>query len=151
MVFEAMVKSKLLYGGDVWWAGQKELGKLETVQNDFIRWASGYQRKDRVSVSNLRREMHMKSVEDCLCIKRLMWLGRLTRMDGHRLVSQVWGAECVGKRAPGRQRLSFQKIEGEDLAKAGVLRADALEKGKWVRAVRKVGEVVISDPVDDPM
>ena len=149
-VFEAIVKSKLLYG-DVWWAGQKEIGKLETVQNDFIRWASGFQRKDRVSASNLRKEMHMKSIEDSLCIKRLMWLGRLTRMDGNRLVSQVWGAECHGKRAPGRQRISYQKLEGEDLAKAGVQRADALVRGKWIRAIKKVGEIEISDPVDDPM
>jgi hypothetical protein len=32
-----------------------------------------------------------------------------------------------------------------------VSRVDALEKVKWIRAIRKVGDVEISDPVDDPM
>jgi hypothetical protein len=100
---EAMAKSKLLYGGDIWWAGKKDIGKLETMQNDFIRWISVFQSKDKVSVSNLRQERHIKSIEDSLCIKRLMWLGRLTRMDGNRLVSRVWEAECHRKRAPERR------------------------------------------------
>jgi hypothetical protein len=65
-------------------------------------------------------------------------------MDGNRLVSRVWGAECHGKRAPGKQRQNYQKIEGEDLAKAGVSRVDVLEKVKWIRAIRKVGDVEIS-------
>jgi hypothetical protein len=151
LVFEAMVKSKLLYGGDIWWAGKKDIGKVEMVQNDFIRWISGFQRKDMVSVSSLRKELHMKSIEDSLCMKRLMWLGRLTRMDANRLVSQVWGAECEGKRAPGRQRQCYQHLEGEDLAKAGVSRVDALEKSKWEEIVKKVGDVEISDPDDDPI
>jgi hypothetical protein len=48
----------------------------------------------------------------------LMWLGRLTRMDGNRLVSRVWGADCHHKRGPGEQRQNYQKIEEENLAKA---------------------------------
>jgi hypothetical protein len=32
-----------------------------------------------------------------------------------------------------------------------VNRVDALEKVKWIRAIRKVEDVEISDPVDDPM
>lgn len=149
-IFDALVKSKLLFGGDVWWAGKKEVGKLETVQNDFIRWISGFQRKDGVSVNHLRKLAHIKSIDDSLCTKRLMWLGRLIRMDGNRLVSQVWGAECPGKRAQGGQRQNYKKLEGEDLARAGVRREDALERGQWTRIVRKVGEE-ISDPDDNPM
>jgi hypothetical protein len=32
-----------------------------------------------------------------------------------------------------------------------VSRVDALEKVKWIRAIKKVGNVEISDPVDDPV
>jgi hypothetical protein len=35
---KAMVKSKLLYGGVIWWGEKKDTGKLETAQNDFIHW-----------------------------------------------------------------------------------------------------------------
>jgi hypothetical protein len=41
-----------------------------------------------VSVSNLWKEIHIKSIENSLWIIRLMWLGRLTRMDGNRLVNE---------------------------------------------------------------
>jgi hypothetical protein len=32
-----------------------------------------------------------------------------------------------------------------------VIRVDALEKVEWIRAIRKVGDVEISDSVDDLM
>jgi hypothetical protein len=139
-VFEAMVKSRLLYGGDIWWASKKDSGKLETVQNDFIRWVSGYTRKDKMSAGKLRKEVAMVSVEDSLCRRRLEWLGKLIRMDGNRLVSRVWGAECEGKRARGRPRQTYAKLEAEDLARAGASRIMALEKAKWRAAVRQIGE-----------
>ena len=34
VVFEAMVKSKLMYGCEVWWANQSEMARMETVQNE---------------------------------------------------------------------------------------------------------------------
>jgi hypothetical protein len=42
--------------------------KLDTVQTVRVL------KESKVSVRNLRKEMHIKSVEDSLCIKRLMWL-----------------------------------------------------------------------------
>jgi hypothetical protein len=74
-----------------------------------------------------------------LCMKRLEWLGRLIRMDGNRLVSRVWGAQCEGKRARGRPRQTYVKQEAEDLARGGISRAMALEKAKWRAAVGKIG------------
>jgi hypothetical protein len=72
-------------------------------------------------------------------------------------VERDWQAEyveltiMVNEHMGGRQRQSYHKIEVEDLAKAGVSRVDALEKAKWIRAVRKVEDMEIRDPVDDPM
>ena len=37
VVFEAMVKSKLMYGSEVWWANESEIARIETIQNDFLR------------------------------------------------------------------------------------------------------------------
>ena len=104
VLFEALVKSRLLYGGEIWWTSKKELGRLETVHNDFIRWITGHTRRDRVSTEKLRREVGMISIGDSLCCRRLEWLERLTRMGGDKLVSRVWGAQCQGKRARGRLR-----------------------------------------------
>ena len=53
VVFEALVKSKLVYGSEVWWTSQKEMTRLERIQNDFIRWVSGYTRKDKMNVESL--------------------------------------------------------------------------------------------------
>jgi len=35
VIFEAMVKSRLMYGGDIWWTSKKDLGRMETVQIDI--------------------------------------------------------------------------------------------------------------------
>ena len=138
VLFEAMVKSRLMYGGDVWWPNKKEVGRLETVQNDFIRWLSGVSRKDCISVSGLRKEVEIGSIEDSLCCKRLQWLGRLTRMASSRLVSRVWGAQCEGKRAKGRPRWIYAKQEAEDLARGSLGRLDALDKVKLNAAIKAI-------------
>ena len=91
VVFEAMVKSKLIYGSEVWWANQSEIARMETIQNDFLRWVCGYTRKDRMYTEELRVQVGVPSVEDSMCCKRLEWLGHLIRMDGNRLVSRAWG------------------------------------------------------------
>src|SRR5829696_7888890 len=122
VVYDAMVKSRMVYGGDIWWANKKDLGRLETVQNDFIRWITGNTRKERMNTDTLRKLVSMVPVEDELCHKRLQWLGRVTRMGGDRLVSRVWVAQCEGKRARGRPRWMYEKQEAEDLAKGGVHR-----------------------------
>jgi hypothetical protein len=139
-IFEMLVKSRLMYGGDVWWPDKKALGKLETVQNDFIRWVTGLTRQERVSVTKLRTEVGMESVDDGLCRKRLEWLGRLTRMDGNWLVSRVWGAECDGRRGRGRPWKTHHLQEVEDLARGGLDRAMALERVEWRRKLRQIGE-----------
>jgi exonuclease III len=149
IIFEALVRSRMEFGSEVWWPSKKELGKLETVQNDFVRWAMGFQRKDRVSASQLRGKMEMLAVEDKLCQRRLLWLGRLMRMGGNRLVGRAWGAVCQGKRAKGRPRWIYAKQEAEDLARGRLQREEALVGAKWKAAVRKVGKVE-SDAEEEP-
>jgi hypothetical protein len=101
---------------------------------------TGHTRQERVSVTKLRTEVGMESVDDGLCKKRLEWLGRLTRMDGNRLVSRVWGAECDGRRGRGRPRKTHYLQEVEDLARGGLDRAMALERVEWRRKLRQIGE-----------
>jgi sorting nexin-29 len=140
VIFNAMVKSRLMYGGDIWWASKSEVGRIETVQNDFIRWVTGHTRKERISTDKLRKEVNMGTVEDSLCCKRLDWLGRLTRMGGDRLVGRVWGAQCEGKRGRGRPRWIYEQQEAEDLARGGIHRLLALDVKEWNRAVRRIKE-----------
>src|SRR5271155_1128704 len=114
VVFEVMVKSKLMYGSEVWLANKSEMARMETVQNDFLRWVCGYTRKDRMHVEELRAQVRMRSLEDSVCCKRLEWMGHLIRMDGNRLVSRIWGGNCDGKRARGRPRWMYAEQEAAD-------------------------------------
>ena len=138
VVFEAMVKSKLMYGSEVWWANQSEMARMETVQNDFLRWVCGYTRKDRMNVEELRAKVKLPSLEDSICCKRLDWLGHLIRMDGNRLVSRVWGGSCDGKRARGRPRWMYTEQEAADLARGSLHRWEALDREVWKGKVSKI-------------
>ena len=71
VIFDAMVKSRLMYGGDIWWPSKNEMGRIETVQNDFIWWVTGHITKERINTDKLREEVKMVTVEDNLCCKRL--------------------------------------------------------------------------------
>ena len=140
VIFEVMVKSRIMYGSEVWWANKGESAKLETIQNDFVRWACGYTRKDRMHVDELRSQIGLRSLQDSMCCKRLEWLGHLIRMDGNRLVSKVWGWKCEGKRAAGRPRWLYPNQEAEDLARGGLRREEALERDWWKGKVRQIGK-----------
>jgi len=140
VVFEAMVKSKLMYGSEVWWANQSEIARMETVQNEFLRWVCGYTRKDRMNVEELRAKVKLPSLEDSICCKRLEWLGHLIRMDGNRLVSRVWGGSCDGKRARGRPRWMYTEQEAADLARGSLHRWEALDREVWKGKVSKISK-----------
>ena len=140
VVFDVMVKSKLMYGSEVWWVSKAEAAKLETVQNDFLRWVCGFTRKDRMHVEDLRNQVGMRPLADSMCCKRLEWLGHLIRMDGNRLVSRVWGAKCDGRRAAGRPRWMYSNQEAEDLARGGLSRVDALDRDFWKRRVCQISK-----------
>src|SRR6266699_2688330 len=140
VVFEAMVKSKLVYGSEVWWANQSEIARLETVQNDFLRWICGFTRKDRMNVEELRARVRMSSLEDSVCGKRLEWLGHLIRMDGNRLVSRIWGEKCDGKRARGRPRWMYPEQQAADLARSRMHRLEALDRELWRMKVRQISK-----------
>lgn len=130
----------MLYGSEVWWTTKGEAARIETIQNDFLRWVCGYKRKDRMHVEDLRMQVGVKSIQDSMCCRRLEWLGHLIRMDGNRLVSRVWGGKCDGKRASGRPRWMYPSQEAEDLARGGLSRYDALNREVWKAKVRKIGE-----------
>ena len=110
------------------------------MQNDIIRWVSGFNRKDRMHVNELRKQLQIRTIEDSLCCRRSEWLGHLIRMNGNRLVGRVCGSECVGSRARGRPRWIYKKQEMEDLARGGLSRLEALDRGKWKAAVGKIGK-----------
>src|SRR6266853_4642950 len=97
-----------------------------------------------MNVEELRAWVRMRSLEDSVCCKRLEWLGHLIRMDGNRLVSRVWGGKCKGKRATGRPRWMYSRQEAEDLARGGLSRFDALERGLWKEKIRAIGKPRLS-------
>ena len=66
------------------------LGKLQTVQKDFIRWVKGFTRQVRVSASKLRKDLSIVTIEDHVCVEgeRSGWqsyrLCRMTLSDGSK-------------------------------------------------------------------
>ena len=116
VIFSAMNRSRLLYRGEAWWSGKQLMGKLETVQNNFVRYISGHTMKDKLYMHELIQELRMSSIEDELCSRRLYWLGHVIRMDACRLVSRGWGSKLEGKKGRGRPRWSYEMQEREDLA-----------------------------------
>ena len=57
VVFEVMVKLKMKYRSEIWWANKCQVAKLKTIQNDILRLAYGYIRKDGMHVDDLRMKV----------------------------------------------------------------------------------------------
>jgi hypothetical protein len=92
-------------------------------------------------MGKLRKKTGMSTLRS-LCRKRLEWLGHVIRMDGRRLVSKVWGAECEGRRAKGKPRWMYRNQKAEDLARGSLSRVEALDREMWRRKVSKINKPV---------
>ena len=116
-VFKMTALPTLLYGSEVWAPSKDEIKRLETWQNDCMRYMMGiwYSKHGNVPTDELRRKCKLRKVEELLRIRRLRWLGHAARMSPDRLPKKMLTGQLGRTRPRGRTRMSWRKIINEDL------------------------------------
>ncbi|KAL3285578.1 hypothetical protein HHI36_000108 [Cryptolaemus montrouzieri] len=82
-VYEAMVKSSLLYGSETWWLTERFKSRLEAVEMDVLRRSSRTSRTEHVPNEVIKREM---GVED-----------NITKDEGEKTTCLVRARETHGR------------------------------------------------------
>ena len=88
-VFQAVVRSILLYGSETWPVRAEDLHKLEVFDNDCLRRILRHRRVDRVPIIELRKKLKLLSIPEILVQRRLRWFGHAARRPGGEIIRDV--------------------------------------------------------------
>ena len=80
-VFDACVRSIVLYGGETWAVKANDLNRLERNDMMMVRWVCKVSLKDKKTSRELRERCGLESIGDSLQKRRLSWFGHVERMD----------------------------------------------------------------------
>ena len=81
-LYGACVRSVILHGCETWAVKEEDTMRLERADRAMIRWICGVSFRDRVSSSELRSRLGLRSIDELMRDKRLRWFGHVERSDG---------------------------------------------------------------------
>ena len=98
MVFDACIRSVMLYGGETRALTKRLESVLVGCDHRMLRYIAGVTRGDLVS----SEEVWGGDVGVALQRRRLGWFGHVKRRDERDALGRVWVVEAPGHRLPGR-------------------------------------------------
>ena len=118
-IFNAVILSVLLYGGETWTLLKKDLDRLETFQMRCLRCILHISRRDHQKNEDVRsRCCQQPLIECCLRQRRLRWFGHVCRMENIRIPKRLlFGQLLKGKRPHHKPRKRWTDVITEDFRK----------------------------------
>ena len=114
-LYEACVRSVMLYGSETWAVKEEDLDRLDWNDMRMIRWMCNTSLKDRKSSGELRSRLGIHSIRDVIQARRLRWFGHLERMEGDNWVSKCRDLVVPGTKPGGRPRKTWQEVIRTDM------------------------------------
>ena len=109
-VYNALIKSSLLYGSETWRLTENDKRRVEATEMDVLRRSSRISRKERIRNVTIREQIGLeepiiKEIEQ----NRLTWHGHVQRMEEGRLpkIALKWMAKQ--KKARGRPKKNWME------------------------------------------
>ena len=126
MIYNALIKSSLLYGSETWSLTENNKRRVEDTKMDALRRSSRISRKERIRNVIIRQQIGLeetiiKEIEQ----NQLTWYGHVQRMAEGRLpkIALQWMPQQ--KRARGRRKKNWM----EGIRKA--MNERNLNEGQW--------------------
>ena len=76
-LYEAYVRSVMLYGSETWAVKEEDLDHLDRNDMRMIRWMCNTSLKDRKRSDELRSRLGIHTIRDVIQARRLRWFGHL--------------------------------------------------------------------------
>jgi hypothetical protein len=105
-VYEACIRSVLLYGVETMACTKKLEDVLIGCDRRMLGYMAGITWRDRVSSVEVSWRCAVGELRGVLKIRRLMWFGHVRRGDEDGVLSRVVNVEVEGRRPPGRPKKS---------------------------------------------
>ncbi|MDY6930075.1 MAG: reverse transcriptase family protein [Pseudomonadota bacterium] len=104
-IYQAVVRTTLLYGSETWPLRVADRNKIEVFDNDCLRRILHVRRIEHIPVSTLQRKCHLLSMPSLMLQRRLRWFGHVARRSPGELLHE---AVHLTPRETWRKRLGGQ-------------------------------------------
>ena len=135
-LYQACVRSVMLYASETWPLKEEDLSRLERNDASMIRWMCRTRLSDNISSKVLRGRMGLVSIRELIQAKRLRWFGHVERMDIENWVSKCRSYVVEGDVAKGRPRKTWFEVVRNDLKEKNISRELALDRTAWKSLVK---------------
>ena len=115
-IFNANVKSVLLYGAETWRMTKATLHKIQTFLNSCLRRIFNIRWPEKISNEDLWRRAGQEPVDYHIRRRKWGWIGHTLRKPTSSLTRQALTWNPQGKRKRGRPRNSWRRDTEADLA-----------------------------------
>ena len=133
-VYSTCVRSVMLHGSETWAISSNTLNRLRRNDRAMIRWICRIKPHDDVSSDSLLSKLGIMDIEAVLRTNRMRWLGHVERSTGW--IARVRELKISAKKAPGRQKLSWDELVRRDRVSLGMEQTDPEDRQAWRRRLR---------------
>ena len=128
-MYNSVVRSAFLHGGETWAPTETDLQRLERVDKAMIRWICGVKLKDKTPTADLLAKLGLEEITSALRTRRLRWYGHVARSS--EAINEVTKMPVPGGRGQGRPRKTWAECVKSDIEKCGLSEADPLDRAVW--------------------
>ena len=137
-VYNACIRSAMLYGAVTWALTQREESLLQACDRRMLRRLCGVTLRDRIPSDEVLRRCGLESILLRVRKMRMAWFGHVYRRDGDDPVCRVQDVEAPGRRPRGRPKKTWNDCVRGDLSAAGVPETAADDRARWKTIISRL-------------
>lgn len=135
-VYEACIRSVLLYGSETWAINERHSVILRSCDRKMLRYIAGVRWQDQVGSGEVAERCGVKELEVRLRQGRLRWFGHVRRAE-HSMMRRVEEMEVGGRRPVGRPKKTWRRCIQQDMDQLGVNEGLVQDRREWRRVIAR--------------
>ena len=142
-LYEACVRSVMLYGSETWPVKLDEVNRMRRTEMRMVRWmcgvsSRGSHHEEGPSREELRERLGIECISVVMRRGRLRWYGHVCRMAADSGVAEVMNmAPPVGVVGRGTPRTTWSKVIRDDIRAWDLGEVDVEDRARWGAALRR--------------
>ena len=136
-VYEACIRSVMLYGGETWALPARLEPILLSCDRRMLSYMAGVTWRDRVRSAEVARRCGVRELGDVLRVRRLGWLGHVVRRE-MEILGKTQHVVAPGRRPPGRPKKTWRRNMQEELASLNLQEEQEQNSDHWKRVINRL-------------
>ena len=135
-VYEACVRSALLYGAETWALTDRLTKVLCSCDRRMLRYMAGVRWQDGRTSIEVAKACGVEDLVSVLTRRRLRWFGHVERAEGG-VLQELREMRVEGQRPPGRPKKKWRRCVVEDMNTLGIEEHMAQNRQMWRKVIAR--------------